>query len=64
MAELCDLTAADLASKLRAGETSSTEVTESCLARVEAVDERVRAFLARTPELARAWWETHQPVPS
>ncbi|TMK45158.1 MAG: Asp-tRNA(Asn)/Glu-tRNA(Gln) amidotransferase subunit GatA [Actinobacteria bacterium] len=53
MAELCDLTAADLASKLRAGETSSTEVTESCLARVEAVDERVRAFLARTPELAR-----------
>jgi aspartyl-tRNA(Asn)/glutamyl-tRNA(Gln) amidotransferase subunit A len=53
VAELCDLSAADLAAKLRAGETSSAEVTESCLARVEAVDGRVRAFLARTPELAQ-----------
>ena len=53
MAELCDLTASDLAAKLRAGETSSAEVTESCLARIDAVDGRVRAFLARTPELAR-----------
>ena len=53
MAELCDLTAADLAGKLRGGETSSAEVTASCLARIEAVDGRVRAFLARTPELAR-----------
>jgi len=53
VAELCDLTAADLAGKLRGGETSSAEVTASCLARIEAVDGRVRAFLARTPELAR-----------
>ena len=53
MAELCDLTASELASKLRAGESSSAEVTESCLARIEAVDARVGAFLARTPELAR-----------
>jgi aspartyl-tRNA(Asn)/glutamyl-tRNA(Gln) amidotransferase subunit A len=53
VAELCDLTASDLAARLRAGETSSAEVTESCLDRMEAVDGRVRAFLARTPELAR-----------
>jgi len=53
VAELCDLTAADLAAKLRDGETSSAEVTESCLARMEALDGQVCAFLARTPELAR-----------
>ena len=53
MAGLCDLTAADLSAKLRAGETSCAEVAESCLARMEAVDERVGAFLLRTPELAR-----------
>jgi aspartyl-tRNA(Asn)/glutamyl-tRNA(Gln) amidotransferase subunit A len=53
VAELCDLTAADLGAKLRAAETSSAEVTASCFARMEAVDGRVRAFLARTPELAR-----------
>jgi aspartyl-tRNA(Asn)/glutamyl-tRNA(Gln) amidotransferase subunit A len=53
VAELCDLTAADLAAKFRAGETSSAEVTQSCLARMEAVDGRVGAFLARTPGLAR-----------
>jgi aspartyl-tRNA(Asn)/glutamyl-tRNA(Gln) amidotransferase subunit A len=53
VAELCDLTAADLAAKLRVSETSSAEVTASCLARMEAVDGQVGAFLARTPELAR-----------
>jgi aspartyl-tRNA(Asn)/glutamyl-tRNA(Gln) amidotransferase subunit A len=53
VAELCDLTAADVAAKLRRGETSSAEVTESCLGRMEAVDGRVGAFLARTPELAQ-----------
>jgi aspartyl-tRNA(Asn)/glutamyl-tRNA(Gln) amidotransferase subunit A len=53
VAELCDLTAADLAAKLRSGETSSAEVTASCLARMDVADGRVGAFLARTPELAR-----------
>jgi aspartyl-tRNA(Asn)/glutamyl-tRNA(Gln) amidotransferase subunit A len=53
VAELCDLTAADLAAKLRGGETSSAEVTASCLARMNVADGRVGAFLARTPELAR-----------
>jgi aspartyl-tRNA(Asn)/glutamyl-tRNA(Gln) amidotransferase subunit A len=53
VAELCDLSAADLAAKLRSGETSSAEVTASCLARMDVADGRVGAFLARTPELAR-----------
>jgi aspartyl-tRNA(Asn)/glutamyl-tRNA(Gln) amidotransferase subunit A len=52
--ELCDLTAAELGARLRAGETSSAEITASCLARIDAVDERVRAFLTRTDELARS----------
>jgi aspartyl-tRNA(Asn)/glutamyl-tRNA(Gln) amidotransferase subunit A len=52
--ELCDRTGAELGAMLRAGETSSAEVVASCLARIDAVDGRVGAFLARTDELARA----------
>jgi aspartyl-tRNA(Asn)/glutamyl-tRNA(Gln) amidotransferase subunit A len=51
--ELCDLTAGELTAKLRAGEASSVEITESCLARIEAVEGRVRAFLTLTPDIAR-----------
>jgi aspartyl-tRNA(Asn)/glutamyl-tRNA(Gln) amidotransferase subunit A len=50
---LCDLTAAELGERLRAEETSSAEIAASCIARIEAVDDRVRAFLARTDDLAR-----------
>jgi aspartyl-tRNA(Asn)/glutamyl-tRNA(Gln) amidotransferase subunit A len=53
MSELCDLTATELGAKLRAREVSSVEILESCLARVEAVDARVEAFLERTDDLAR-----------
>ncbi len=53
MSELCDLTASDLAERLRAGEVSSADVVESCVRRADAVDDRVGAFLTRTPELAR-----------
>ncbi len=53
MPELCDLTAVELAARLRAGETSSLEITESCLARIDALDERLGSFLTATPELAR-----------
>jgi aspartyl-tRNA(Asn)/glutamyl-tRNA(Gln) amidotransferase subunit A len=53
VSELCDLTASGLAERLRAGEVSSADVVESCLRRADAVDERVEAFLTRTPELAR-----------
>jgi aspartyl-tRNA(Asn)/glutamyl-tRNA(Gln) amidotransferase subunit A len=51
--ELCDLTATELGARLRRGEVSSQDITVSCGARIDAVDGDVRAFLARTPELAR-----------
>jgi aspartyl-tRNA(Asn)/glutamyl-tRNA(Gln) amidotransferase subunit A len=50
---LADLTAKELAAKIRAGETSSAEITEACLARIESVDGRVKAFLTPTADLAR-----------
>jgi aspartyl-tRNA(Asn)/glutamyl-tRNA(Gln) amidotransferase subunit A len=54
MTELCDRTAAELGASLRAGETSSAEITASCLARIDAVDAQVEAFLTRTDDLARS----------
>jgi aspartyl-tRNA(Asn)/glutamyl-tRNA(Gln) amidotransferase subunit A len=53
VSELCDLTATELGEKLRAREISSVEVLESCLGRIDAVDSRVEAFLARTDDIAR-----------
>jgi aspartyl-tRNA(Asn)/glutamyl-tRNA(Gln) amidotransferase subunit A len=53
VSELCDLTGAELVAKLGAGEVSAVEILESSLARIEAVDDEVHAFLTRTPELAR-----------
>ena len=52
MTELCDLTATELERMLRAGETSSVEILASCRSRIDAVDDRVKAFLARTDDLA------------
>ncbi len=54
MSEPCDSTAFDLGASLRAGEISSVEIAASCRSRIDAVDDRVRAFLTRTDELARA----------
>ncbi len=54
MSALCDRTGTELAAALRAGETSSAQILEACLARIGAVEERVTAFLARTEELAGA----------
>jgi len=51
--ELCDLTATELAGKLRANEISAVEIVESSLARIDAVDDRVQAFLTPTPDRAR-----------
>jgi aspartyl-tRNA(Asn)/glutamyl-tRNA(Gln) amidotransferase subunit A len=51
--DLCDLTGSDLAMKLDAGEITATELVESSLARIQAVDDTVRAFLTRTPEVAQ-----------
>ena len=53
MTALCDRTATELGAMLRAGETSSAEITASCLERIDAVEDRVRAFLARTDDGAR-----------
>ena len=53
MAELCDLTAHELAETLRAGEASATEVLESSLRRVGAVEKDVGAFLTLTEQVAR-----------
>jgi aspartyl-tRNA(Asn)/glutamyl-tRNA(Gln) amidotransferase subunit A len=53
VSELCDLAATELGAKLRAREVSSVEILESCLARIDAVDSRVEAFLERTDDIAR-----------
>jgi aspartyl-tRNA(Asn)/glutamyl-tRNA(Gln) amidotransferase subunit A len=49
---LCDLTGAELSAKLAAGETSASEVLASSRARIDAVEDRVGAFLTRTDQLA------------
>ena len=53
MPELCDLPAHVLTERITSGEVTASEVTESCLARIEAVDERLGAFLTVTADLAR-----------
>ena len=49
----CDLTASELGTRLRAGEISAVEILDSCRSRIDAMDGRVHAFLARTDDLAR-----------
>jgi aspartyl-tRNA(Asn)/glutamyl-tRNA(Gln) amidotransferase subunit A len=50
---LCDAAATDLARMLRDGDIAVTELAESCLGRADAVEQRIRAFLTPTPEIAR-----------
>jgi aspartyl-tRNA(Asn)/glutamyl-tRNA(Gln) amidotransferase subunit A len=50
--ELCDLTGSELSAKLRDGEITAVALAESAIARREALDEQVRAFLTPTPEVA------------
>jgi len=52
--ELFELTIHELHDRLKKREVSSVEATMSCLARIEAVDPRVNAFLTVTPEEALA----------
>ncbi|OAP85522.1 aspartyl/glutamyl-tRNA amidotransferase subunit A [Peptidiphaga gingivicola] len=54
MKDLLKLSAAEMARKLQAGETTSVELTQACLDRIHAVDERVRAFLSVDDEGALA----------
>ena len=48
------LTAHEARDLLRKGEITSTELTEAVLRRIEEVDDRVKAFLTFTPEVALA----------
>lgn len=47
-----ELTIAQASGQLAAGSLSSRELTQSCLDRIEAVDDKVKAFLVVTPEQA------------
>ena len=51
--ELASLTIHALHDKLVSGEVRATELTEAVLQRLEAVEERIRAYITVTPELAR-----------
>src|SRR5262249_1581519 len=51
--ELASLTIHALHDKLVSGAVRATELTEAVLQRLEAVEERVRAYITVTPELAR-----------
>jgi aspartyl-tRNA(Asn)/glutamyl-tRNA(Gln) amidotransferase subunit A len=53
MAELCDLTGHELARRYRAGEATPSEALESCLRRIETVDEQLHAFLLVSEGAAR-----------
>lgn len=53
MAEIHDLTACDLAAAIRARRLSPVEVTEHYLARIEALNDQVGAFITVTAEQAR-----------
>jgi len=50
--DLYELTAAELARLLREKKASSMEITRSFLDRIEKVEEKVKAFITVTPELA------------
>ncbi|MFN2543750.1 MAG: Asp-tRNA(Asn)/Glu-tRNA(Gln) amidotransferase subunit GatA [Actinomycetota bacterium] len=51
--ELCDRTASELAGELAAGDVKASEIVDSCLERIDAVEERVKAFLKLTPDFAQ-----------
>ena len=54
MTQLHDLTALEQAAAVRAGEASPTELVEHALARIDALDAGLGAFLTLTPERALA----------
>jgi aspartyl-tRNA(Asn)/glutamyl-tRNA(Gln) amidotransferase subunit A len=53
MTDLCDLRGHELARMFSVGEATPTEALESCLRRIEAVDDRVKAFLDVAADLGR-----------
>jgi len=52
--EIFDLTIHEMQAKLKAKELSSVEATRAMLARIEAVDQKVNAYITVTPEQALA----------
>ncbi|MGH2753286.1 MAG: Asp-tRNA(Asn)/Glu-tRNA(Gln) amidotransferase subunit GatA [Actinomycetota bacterium] len=52
MNDLCWRSATELASALASGEISSVEITEALIARAEAIDPKIHAYLERTDEAA------------
>src|SRR5688572_2732617 len=52
--ELWQLDAAALARSIASGETSAREATEAHLARIEALEPELHAFITPTPDLARS----------
>ena len=52
--ELIDLTIHELHQKLKSGEVSSKEATQTMLARIEAVEPEIGSFITVTPEQALA----------
>ena len=52
--ELIRMTAAELAAAIAAGEVSAVEVTEAHLARIDAVEAQLHAFLYVAADPARA----------
>lgn len=50
--ELFELAAHELADKIAAGEVSSTQATQACLERIEAVEPQVEAYVSVTADLA------------
>jgi aspartyl-tRNA(Asn)/glutamyl-tRNA(Gln) amidotransferase subunit A len=50
--ELCQMTAHQLHQMLRRKETTSREITQSVLRRIEEVEPRIHAYIALTPEMA------------
>jgi aspartyl-tRNA(Asn)/glutamyl-tRNA(Gln) amidotransferase subunit A len=54
MADLCDLTAHELAKALRSREASCADLVDLALRRIAALDHRLNAFLMVTEDLARA----------
>jgi aspartyl-tRNA(Asn)/glutamyl-tRNA(Gln) amidotransferase subunit A len=52
MSDLLDLNLVEIAETLRSGRTSSRELAEASLERIDSLDQDIKAFLALTPELA------------
>ena len=54
MSALCELTIEEASRRLAAGDVTSAELTDSCLARIEATDGAIGSFLTVTADVARA----------